>query len=122
MAGLEYTTLGYDIMFKYKRFTAFGEYFDRRSYDRSNVRTDSDGLNAQVGFLVLPSRWEVFLGYWSYDPSRGDADNLQKEVGIGTNWYFSGFNSKLQADYRRIKSDQNPWNSYEFRIQYQIVF
>lgn len=122
MAGREYTTRGYDLLFKWRRFTAYGEYFARKSLDARGLRTDSDGLNAQIGFLILPKRWELFLGYWANDPDVDRRGDKQLERGIGTNWYFNGFNSKLQADYRKVTLQQTGYDSYEFRLQYQIVF
>jgi hypothetical protein len=44
------------------------------------------------------------------------------EWGLGTNVYFSGFNSKLQADWRKTSADKTGKDSYEFRVQYQIMF
>jgi phosphate-selective porin OprO/OprP len=122
MAGREYTTRGYDLLFRWSRLTAYGEYFARRSFDARGARTDSEGLNAQLGFLVLPKRWEFFLGYWANDPNVHRLADRQIERGIGANWYFNGFTSKLQADYRKIELQATGYTSYEFRMQYQIVF
>lgn len=121
-SGAEYGTTGYDLMFKYKWFTAYGEYFDRRSHDILDKVTDSTGLNAQLGFLLIPRRLEVFLGRWDYDPDSGKTASSQRETGIGAAWYFKGFNNKLQADLRRLDNDVTRYHSYEFRLQYQLIF
>lgn len=121
-SGIEYATTGYDLMFKYKWFTAYGEYFDRRSHDIHDKATNSSGLNAQLGFLLIPRRLEVFLGRWDYDPDSDKTANSQKETGIGASWYFRGFNSKLQADYHRLDNDVTEYHSYEFRLQVQLIF
>lgn len=121
-SGSVYRTYGYDLLFKYRWFTAYGEYFDRRNRDFQDKATTSTGLNAQLGILAIPRRLELFVGRWSYDPDRDVLLDRQKETGIGANWYFSGFPSKLQADYRRIESDGSDYRSYEFRLQYQIMF
>jgi phosphate-selective porin OprO/OprP len=121
-SGTYYRTYGYDLLFKYRWFTAYGEYFDRRTTDIKDESTVATGFNAQLGLLLIPRRLEVFVGRWSYDPSRDKLFDRQKETGIGANWYFNGFASKLQADYRRIESDATEYRSYEFRLQYQIVF
>ena len=120
--GNEYQTRGYDLMFKYWRVTAYGEYFDRDLTTFEDRQTASTGVNAQVGFLVIPRRCEVFLGYWGFDPSSNQRVNAQIERGVGVNWYFSGNNSKLQADYRRLHDDAANKSTYELRFQYQIVF
>lgn len=121
-SGAMYHTVGYDLMFKYKWFTAYGEYFGRHNFDAKGVLTASNGLNAQLGFLVIPKKLELFAGRWSYEPNDAKFMDRQTETGIGANWYFSGFNSKLQADCRKIQNDASRYHSYEFRLQYQMVF
>ncbi len=122
ISGGEYRTKGYDLMARVWRFTAYGEYFDRSAADLHDLRTRSTGVNAQVGFLAIPNRCEVFLGYWGYDPNTDKTVNAQIERGVGMNWYFSGNNNKLQADYRRFHDDLARRSTYELRFQYQIVF
>lgn len=121
-SGTEYEILGYDLMFKYKWFTAYGEYFDRGTWDIQDQIKKSEGVNAQLGFLVWPRHCEVFLGYWTLDPERAKADNSQRQEGLGVNWYFAGNASKLQADLRRVHDETKNWRDYEFRLQYQIIF
>lgn len=122
MAGREYHTWGYDLMVKYRRVTAYGEWFDRKMWDVHDKTSRSDGYNAQVGYLLVPGRWEVFAGRWGYDPDRSILKDRTTEWGLGTNVYFSGFNSKLQADWRKTSADKTGKDSYEFRVQYQIMF
>ena len=121
-SGSEYATKGCDLMFKYRWFTAYGEYFDRTAYDLKNLGTNSTGVNAQLGFLLIPKRLELVVGRWDYDPNTGKLNDSQKQTGVGVNWYFNGFVNKLQADYRRLDSDTSKYRSYEFRLQYQLVF
>ncbi len=121
-SGAMHHAVGYDLLFKYKWLTAYGEYFGRRSFDAKGLLTASNGLNAQVGLLVIPKRLELFAGRWSYDPDDERFTDRQTETGIGANWYFSGFNSKLQADCRKIEDAASRYHTYEFRLQYQFVF
>ncbi len=121
-SGAKRETRGYDLLFKCGRWTAYGEYFDRRSRDAAGEVVKSDGLNAQVGFLLVPNRWEVFAGRWGLDPSRDALGDRTVEWGLGTNLYFAGFSSKLQADWRRIRDEKADAKDHEFRIQYQILF
>jgi len=120
--GSEYHTRGYDLMFRYWRVTAYGEYFDRTQTFYDDSQNGFTGVNAQVGFLAIPRRLELFLGYWGFDPNTAKRVNAQIERGAGVNWYFSGNNSKLQADYRRLHDDVTNKSTYELRCQYQIVF
>lgn len=121
-AGKRYETRAYDLLARWKRLTAYGEYFDRTSWDSGAEPVKSDGLNAQVGLLLLPDRWEVFAGRWTFDPSREFLGDRRVEWGLGTNLYFAGFSSKLQADWRRIRDEKRDTRDTEFRLQYQIVF
>lgn len=121
-AGRRYETRAYDLLARWKRFTAYGEYFDRTSWDGGAEPVKSDGLNAQVGFLLLPDRWEVFAGRWTFDPAKDFLGDRRVEWGLGTNLYFAGFSSKLQADWRRIRDEKKDTRDTEFRLQYQIVF
>lgn len=120
--GSEYDTRGYDLMARYWRITAYGEYFDRSQTTYDGCQTDFTGINAQIGFLVIPRRLELFLGYWGFDPNTAERVNALIERGVGLNWYFSGNNSKLQADYRRLHDDAANKSTYELRCQYQVVF
>ncbi len=121
-SGAEYQVLGYDVLYKYRWFTAYGEYFDRLQHDFSGRRTESTGVNAQLGFLLIPRRLEVFLGRWTYDPARSNIGDRQTATGIGAAWYFRGNAYKLQADCQRLEDRTSPYRTYVFRIQYQFMF
>ncbi|MEW5764313.1 MAG: porin [Acidobacteriota bacterium] len=121
-SGAKHETRGYDLLFKYGRWTAYGEYFDRHSRHATGEVVKSDGLNAQIGFLVVPSRWEIFAGRWVLDPAGNALGDRKVEWGLGTNFYFAGFSSKLQADWRRIRDERKDSRGHEFRVQYQVLF
>lgn len=115
-------TKGYDLLARWGRLTLYGEYFDRRAWAFPEETVRSDGLNAQAGFLLVPERWEVFGGYWTYDPAKGASGDRRVEWGLGTNLYIAGFSSKLQADARRARDEKKGTWETEFRLQYQLVF
>lgn len=121
-SGKRYETRAYDLLARWRRVTAYGEYFDRTRWDSEAKPVKSDGLNAQVGLLLLPDRWEVFAGRWTLDPAKDLPGDRRVEWGLGTNLYFAGFSSKLQADWRRIRDEKRDTRDTEFRLQYQIVF
>jgi hypothetical protein len=122
VSGRRYETAGYDLMVRFQRFTAYAEWFDRRARAAASGTVKSDGLNTQIGFLVVPERWDVFAGRWVVDPDRERSGDRKVEWGFGTNVYFAGFASKLQADWRRIRDERSDARNTEFRVQYQIVF
>jgi hypothetical protein len=96
-----------DIEFAYKapRFYATAEYF--RMTDVQENPTDgrdihSDGLHAQVGYMVVPRTTEVAL---RYSRVAGDTDTSDADV---TEWrgvagyYWHAHNLKIQADVGQI--------------------
>lgn len=121
-SGTEYTTTGYDLMFKYQWLTVYGEYFDRLCHDGRGARTESSGVNAQVGLLLVPRRLEVFLGRWTFDPAYSNLGDRRTATGIGATWYFRGNAYKLQADYQRLEDQTAPFRTHVFRVQYQFMF
>ena len=117
--------LGVDAVLKWKGLSIFGEWFDA-----SNERTgtlsdfDDDGYVAQVGYFVIPQKFEVAARLSEIDPNASVANNEQEETGLALGYFFSKHSNKLQADYREIEtqSGSTTRKDKEFRLQYQIVF
>jgi phosphate-selective porin OprO/OprP len=115
--------LGYDVVFKYKGFSLFGEYFDRQN-DRNEGFSDfdDDGYNLQAGYFVIPKRLEVALRFAEYDPNAGRGDDVRSETGVALGYYWNKHNHKLQTDFREIEDEARGAKDKELRVQYQIIF
>ena len=118
--------VGADVVFKYKGFFAFGEYFDA-SVDRSAGVSDfdTDGYNLQLGYFVVPQKVELALRLSELDPNAGVANDEREERGIALGYFFNKHAYKLQADYRQLENNIPAGGSVtndEFRLQYQLIF
>jgi phosphate-selective porin OprO/OprP len=116
--------LGYDVVAKFKGFSAYAEFFDREN-DRNKGFSDFDdaGLILQAGYFILPQKLEIALRSAEFDPNSDVDNNERSEEGLALNWFLNKHNHKLQADYRLIE-DKGRANSddKEFRLQYQLIF
>lgn len=117
------TITGFDAAFKYKGFSAFAELFDRK-HDRTNGVTDFDdaGIHGQVGYFVVPKKFEVALRWADFDPNSDRSNDHRTETAIGFNWFLNKHAHKLQADYRQLEDKARDTKDKEIRLQYQIIF
>ena len=74
-------TYGFDAAFKWRGFSAQGEYFGGKAEGQNPGRTvHSRGYYAQAGYFLLPKHLEVAARYSSVDPNRDKSQDLQVEV------------------------------------------
>ncbi len=124
---LKDTVFGVDVVYKYKRFFATGEYYSRKRMPETGLSFQSDGFFAEATYLLNARRtWEVGVRYGQFDPSALVASNLHTEVRGGVSYYYSRHGLKVQADYGWLKDEaanggKGAKNS-ELRLQSQIVF
>lgn len=116
------TILGADAVFKYRGFSLFAEYFDRRRKPETGESFDSNGFHAQAGFFVKRDVFEVAARYAGFDPSSLIPENDQSEKGLGLNYYLNKHNLKLQADLRSLKDESRARTNKEVRVQAQVRF
>jgi phosphate-selective porin OprO and OprP len=117
------TIVGGDVVFKFKGFSAFAELF-QREHDRSNNLSDFDdeGYNVQLGYFVIPQKFEIALRFSELDPNSDVDDNEREERGLALGYFFNKHNHKLQADYRELENNLTRTTDKEARLQYQIIF
>lgn len=113
---------GADVVFKYKGLFAFAEVFDATTERGIAPDFDSEGFTAQVGYFVIPRKFEVAGRYAVLDPNAGRDGDDRIERGVATSWYFNKHAHKLQADYRQIEDESRGRTNDELRLQYQIIF
>ena len=128
---LNINTLGFDTAFKWRGFSAQGEYFIGQADGQSSHNTlRSQGFYAQAGYFVIPKRVELAARYAYLDPNRDVANDHWIETTGGATWYINGHNLKVQADYSNIHKQKafafnaGPSNTDDqrFRLQAQILF
>jgi phosphate-selective porin OprO/OprP len=119
-------TYGFDAVFKWRGFSAQGEYFGGKAEGQNRGRTvHSRGYYGQAGYFLLPKKLEVAARYSSVDPNREKTQDLQVEVTGAVSYYFEGHNLKLQGDYTNIHTQlagKQATDDKQMRVQAQLAF
>lgn len=119
-------TYGFDAAFKWRGFSAQGEYFGGKAEGQNRGRTvHSRGYYGQAGYFLLPKKLEVAARYSSVDPNREKTQDLQVEVTGAVSYYFEGHNLKLQGDYTNIHTQlagKQATDDKQMRVQAQLAF
>ena len=110
------------MVFKFKGLSVFGEYFDSTTERNIASDFDNDGYNLQVGYFLVPQKFEVALRQAMVDPNSDRDDDEREERGLALGYFFNKHNHKLQADYRQIENKATNVEDDELRLQYQIIF
>ncbi len=124
---LKDTVYGLDLVYKYKRMFATGEYYIRERTPETGSKFRSDGFFAQATYLLTSRRmWEVGVRYGQFDPTDKAGANLRKELRGVVSYYYGRHNMKVQADFGQLRDEAantgNGTKNNEFRLQSQIVF
>jgi hypothetical protein len=118
------TITAFDVTFKWRGFSLFGEQFQREN-DRSLATLatfDDSGYTFQAGYFILPQKLEVALRLSELDPNDDVGNNEREERGLAVNWFWNKHNHKLQGDYRQLENKANRQEDKEIRLQYQLIF
>ena len=119
-------TYGFDAAFKWRGFSAQGEYFGGKAEGQTQGRTvNSRGYYGQAGYFLLPKKLEVAARYSCVDPNRDISQDLQVEVTGAVSYYFQGHNLKLQGDYTNIHKQiagKQATDDQQLRVQAQVAF
>ncbi len=119
---LKTVILGADVVFKYKGFSAFAEYFGRERQPASGPSFSSPGWHAQAGYFLKRHVLEAALRYAHWDPSDETRDDEQVERGIALNYFFRKHGLKLQCDFREVEDRIQVVKNRELRVQAQVMF
>ncbi|SNB45532.1 porin [Geobacter sp. DSM 9736] len=116
-------TFGFDAAFKWRGFSAQGEYFAGQADGQtSNNTLRAHGFYAQAGYFVIPKQLEVATRYSYVDPNRDSANDLRTETSGAVSYYFNKHNLKLQADATNIHRQPARSDDMQYRVQAQIIF
>lgn len=114
--------VGGDVVFKYKGLFLFAEFFDATTERLVASDFDSEGFNAQIGYFIVPQKFEIAGRFAVLDPNSGRDDDEREERGIALGYFFNKHARKLQLDYRQLENKANNREDEEVRLQYQIIF
>ncbi len=119
------TIYGGDVLFKYRGIASFAEAFFRTEEDDLGVELDSSGFHGQIGYFLLPGKFEIALRLAAIDPDTNAPNDRKTELGAALGWFFDRHRLKLQADFRQLKEETGLDSSvtdHEVRTQVQFVF
>ena len=124
---LKDTVYGLDFVYKFKRFFATAEYYNRKRTPETGLSFQSDGFFGEATYLLTSRRqWEVGLRYGQFDPTDKVGSNLRKEVRGEVSYYYARHNLKVQADFGQLQdlaaNGGKGTKNKELRVQSQIVF
>jgi len=111
-----------ELVFKYRGFSLFGEYFWRERDPETGASFRSDGFHVQAGYFVKRDRVELAFRYVSWDPSDAIPSNERTEIGGALNYFIRGHDLKLQSDFRQLEDKARGTKNHELRIQTYLVF
>ena len=137
LTDLNTTILSADVMFKYKGFSLFGEYYGRERKPeavsgpssatsgpaaQSGAKFNSDGFNVEAGFFLKRDKVEIAGRYAQYDPSDRVPSNTRTEKGGVLNYFILKHTLKVVTDFRAMHDELAKVTNKELRIQTQFIF
>jgi hypothetical protein len=124
---LKSNVYGIDGIFKFKGFSATGEYYWRRRTPETGQAFDSNAGFIQAGMMLNQFRtWEVAFRYGQRDPLlTSTAVDDQKEIRAGVSYYYRRHSLKFQMDGGRVelgRPNVGPRKDNDVRLQAQFIF
>lgn len=140
--------LGFEFAWRQKRLFGTAEWFQMSDEQANPVvgpDVDSNGWNAQFGFMVVPQHFELALRRAEVEPDEDISDSNVVETRLAAGWYWQGHNLKIQADAGQIEYDAGfaglsdlakrglpdlgtrltagvPLTDKQLRVQFQLAF
>jgi len=130
------TQWGADAIFKYRGFSALGQYDQRESKPYKETvavdKFDDKGWMVQASYAFTAPKlgpagyFEIAGRYAEIDPTSLKDNDERTEIGAAISWYYARHPFKIQADYRQVEdkaanSGKGTKNN-EFRLQTQFIF
>ena len=137
LTDLNTTILGADFVYKYKGFSLFAEYFNRKRKPEAVSGTSSatsgpatqstgsfqsNGYNVEAGYFLKRDKLEIAARFAGYDPSSKTASNNHREKGGVVNYYILKHTLKVMADFRALRDEESRQTNKELRVQTQFIF
>ncbi|KAB0665790.1 porin [Oryzomonas japonica] len=129
--ALDFNMAGVDAAFKWRGFSATGEYFFAEADGQTTShKLRGQGFYAQAGYFVIPKKVELAYRYSYIDPNRDAVNDLWVENAGAVSWYVNNQNLKVQADYTNVHkqaaiastSGKNATDDQQVRFQVQMLF
>lgn len=119
--------------FTWRGFSWTQEFHLKEIKDRVNdAATTLQGFYVQTGYFPggalswVPAPLEIAARYGRYRPDRDEAHNAHQEASIAMNWFFSGHDNKLTAEFSWLTLEDSASGLEEeggrLRLQWDIQF
>jgi hypothetical protein len=137
LTDLNTTVLGGDLVYKYKGFSLFAEYYNRKRTPEASSGTSSatsgpatrssgsfhsNGYNVEAGYFLKRDKVEIAARFAGYDPSDQTPSNKHSEKGGVLNYFILKHTLKVVTDFRVLHDDLIKATSKELRVQTQFIF
>jgi phosphate-selective porin OprO/OprP len=124
---LKSTIVGVDGIYKFRGFSATGEYFVRQRRPEVAPKFDSNGGYLQAGMMLNQFRtWEAVARFGEREVSDLVANDDITEIRGGINYYYRRHSLKFQSDVGRVETGRGTTagsrKDYELRLQAQFIF
>ena len=124
---LKSNVYGLDGIFKFKGFSATGEYYRRRRTPEAGPEFDANAGFIQAGMMLNgPRTWEVAFRYGQRDPIASLTDVAdQQEIRGALSYYYRRHSLKFQVDGGRVEAGRpnlGPRKDHDIRLQTQFIF
>lgn len=129
--AVDFNTAGFDAAFKWRGFSAQGEYFLGQADGQTSKNiARAEGFYAQAGYFVIPDTLEIAARYSYLDPNRDVTNDHWVESTGAVSWYIRKHFLKLQTDYTNVHkqtaiastSGKNSTDDQQVRFQAQLMF
>jgi Phosphate-selective porin len=107
---------GLELSYEWNNLTLHSEYL--KGKDNVIIR---DGYYVQLGYFILPQKFQAVGKYDNYDPNKDKANDVSKVYTLGVNYFFNP-NAKVQLAYNFKEEQGTAVNNNFAVIQFQIGF
>ena len=121
---VEVDTYGVDAAFKWKGFSAQGEYLLGLAEGAATGNTlRAEGMYAQAGYCIIPKTLELAVRYSFVDPNTGRSNDLRADTQGAISYYFNKHSLKLQGDVTNTHDQaKGRTDDMMYRLQAQVIF
>ena len=121
-----------ELAFQYRGFSFQNEWHRKEVTDHeTDLVTRLEGAYVQMGFFPwaisqkVPRPLELAVRWAFVDPNRSISRDNRRELTFAANWFFSGHDNKVTADFSRLDLEQAEaptLGDHRFRLQWDISF
>ncbi len=118
--GADTTTMDFEAQMFSGPWALLAEHYDRTSnLPGGAADVDDDGNTFQVGYFLVPHRWELVSRYSNIN---FQASPDQSEQSLGVNYYVDKHNGKWSLNFNKLDNQGSSPDTNQLQLQYQLIF